>query len=910
MKHYVAMIILFLVKTTLWFRYRVHYKGLENLKPENLKHPGGILFLPNHPTIVVDPSLVVIGVYNKFPIRPIIVEYMFYSPGVNALMRFMDAIPIPNHFSNTNSLKRKKSEKALDTVIEGVKNGENFLIYPAGKVKRTNYEMIGGSSGVYSVIEKAPEANVVLVRVTGLYGSIFSSALSGGRVPDMFPTVWRGIKIVLKNLLFFTPRRDVTIEYVPAPADFPWKAPKLEFNKYLEHWYNRPDGLNPILACEKLPGESLNLISHSMWGKDFPAVEAPLSVPKDIDISRIPEAVRLKVYGLIAKLAERDVDNIEPFMNLSSDLGLDSLDAADILAFLQDNFGVENVPPSELTTVERLLAIAAKEVVFEVEDDQFIANTKKWMQPSEKIMQAQLAPGKIISEVFLNNCARWGNRMACADPRSGMMSYAKLKLRVVFLAEYIRKLEGKYIGIMLPASVAASVCILACQMAGKVPLMVNWTVGPRHLESVVGISGVKHILSAWSFLDRLENIELDAIEDKLILLEDLQTQVSWLDKVKAFWRSKQSTKTLLKKFGLDGISEESEAVLLFTSGTESLPKGVPLSHKNILSNERGCLEVLNATSEDILLGILPPFHSFGFTITSLIGLLSGMRTAFSPDPTNGKQVARACGMWRASIICGAPTFLKSFLRVAQASELTNVRYLVYGAEAAPPELLQLSAKLNLGPCLLEGYGVTECSPVLTMHHPGQGSEGVGKPLPGVEVCIVNPETLEPVPIGQQGLVLGRGPSIFKGYLNPGLASPFVNVGGESWYSTGDLGFLNIQGTLTLTGRLKRFIKVGGEMVSLGALEDVLLKYAVAKGLPMSEDSPTLAVVAEEREGEKPKVCLFARFHTDLEEVNGSLRQAGFSNLVRVSEVRHLASIPIMGSGKVNYRELKDLMVKG
>ncbi len=905
MKYYLAMAILYLVKASLWFRYRVHYKGLENLNSETLNKPGGILFLPNHPTIVIDPSLVVIGVYSKFPIRPLIVEYMYYSPGVNWLMRFMDAIPIPNHFSNTNSLKRKKSERALDAVIDGVKSGENFLIYPAGKVKRSNYEMIGGSSGVHSIIQRAPETNVVLVRVKGLYGSTFSSALTAGRVPDMFPTVWRGIKTIFKNLLFFTPRRDVTIEYIPAPKDFPWDASKLEFNKYLEHWYNTPDGLDPVLAKDKLPGESLTLISHSMWRKELPTVEDLHKPQKEIDMARIPEVVRDKVYKMIAKLSERDVSEINPNLSLSADLGLDSLDAADILAFLQDQFGVENVPPSELTTVERLLAIGAKEVTFESDNEEFVANTEKWIAPSAKIVPARIAAGKIIPEVFLNNANFWGDRLACADPRSGMMTYQTLKLRVLLLADYLRTLDGKYIGIMLPASVAATVCILACQMAGKVPLMVNWTVGPRHLDSVVSLSGVKHILSAWSFVDRMENIDLDLVEDKLLLLEDLKSKFTLTAKLKALWRSKQSTSTILKTFGLDKASEDGEAVMLFTSGSEALPKGVPLSHKNILSNQRSTLEILNVPSDDILLGVLPPFHSFGFTVCSLIGILSGLKTAFSPDPTNGRQLARACGMWRASIVVAVPTFLKGLLRTAQPSDLESVRYLVYGAEKAPPELIQAAAKFGLQDRLLEGYGVTECSPVVTMHHPGQGSVGVGKAIPGVEICIVHPDTLEPKPQGEQGLVLTRGPNLFKGYLNPGLASPFVTVAGKSWYSTGDLGFLDEHGSLTLVGRLKRFIKIGGEMVSLAALEDALLTIALKKGRPTCEDSPTLAIVAEERDGDKPRVCLFSRFSTDIDEINSSLREAGFSNLVKVSEVRQIATIPIMGSGKINYRELKD-----
>lgn len=905
MKNIVAMIVLYVIKAALCLRYRVHYKGVENLTPENLSRSGGVLFLPNHPTILVDPSLVVMGVYRKFPIRPIIVEYMYYTPGVHWLMRFMDAIPIPNHHSTTNSLKRKKSERALNQVIEGVKNKENFLIYPGGKVKRSNYEQIGGASGVHGIVQGAPEVNVVLVKVTGLYGSIFSSALTDGVVPGLFSTVWEGFKIALKNLLFFSPRRDVTIEYVVAPKDFPYSGSRLEFNKYLEHWYNRPDGIDPKLAKEKLPGESLNLVSYSIWSKQLPEIKTVARQQKNIDVSRIPEPTRNKVYKLIAELTERDVSTLRPDMHLSSDLGLDSLDAADILAFLQDNFDVDSVPPSELTTIERLLAIAAKEITFQAEDEEVQTKTKKWFAPIKNASIARFMDGKSIAENFLLISEKLPKRAIAADQRSGVLTYGTLRLRVLLLADFIRKLEGKYIGIMLPSSVAATACVLACQIAGKVPLMVNWTVGSRHLESVVALSGVQHILSSWAFLDRLENVDLDIVEDRLILLEDLKSKFSLSDKLKAAWRSKQSTQSVMKTFGIGSLAGDNEAVLLFTSGTESMPKGVPLTHNNILSCLRGALEVIQVKTDDVLLAILPPFHSFGFSVSSLIGILSGIRTAFSPDPTNGKQIARACGMWQATIVCGAPTFHKAFLRAAQASDVAHIRYLITGAEKAPPEMYQLCQRFGLVERICEGYGITECSPVVTLNAPTVEPKGVGQAVPGVELMIVHPETHQPLPTGEQGLVLVHGPNVFSRYLNPGLASPFVTVNDKSWYSTGDLGFLDDLGRLSLAGRLKRFIKIGGEMVSLGAIEDTLLKFGINKGWPLSEDSPTLAIVAEERDGDRPRVCLFTRFSTNVDEVNGSLRAAGFSNLVKVSEVRTLEQIPVMGTGKVNYRLLKE-----
>src|SRR5262249_44457034 len=160
---------------------------------------------------------------------------------------------------------------------------------------------------------------------------------------------------LLKNLIFFAPRREVTIEYTPAPADFPRKVDRLEFNKYLEHWYNRPDGIDPKLAKETLPGESLHLVPYYFWSSELPSVASPKAEGADVELDHIPTKIQLKVRDFLAQLAERDLERITPELDLSKDLGLDSLDAADILSFLQNQFDVEGVPPKELTTVKRVM---------------------------------------------------------------------------------------------------------------------------------------------------------------------------------------------------------------------------------------------------------------------------------------------------------------------------------------------------------------------------------------------------------------------------------------------------------------------------------------------------------------------------------------------------------------------------
>lgn len=898
MRNFFQNLVASFFKLLFWFRYRITVKGLDNLNSDVLKEKGGVLFLPNHPTVFIDPTIVTMSAWKRYPIRPIIVEYMYYAPVIHTLMSFMKALPIPNNEVSSNPLKRKRSEKTLTEVTKGLQRGENFLIYPAGKLKNNKYEILGGASGVHRILKEAPDANVVLVRTTGLWGSSFSKAYLGV-TPPMFPTIWQGIKFALKNGLFFLPRREVTVEFFPAPKDFPYKASRMELNKYLENWYNTPDGLSE--TNDPCPGETLNLVSYSRW-KDL--YLEPRTAPEDefsFDPGLVPDAVRDKVLTKLSELTGQPMSLIDYDMNISTDLGLDSLDTAELVVFLEDQFDVKGVQVKELTTVAKMLALASKQLIIP-EEAEHEPSIKKWFKPI-KAKRTDIAPGKTIPEVFLNNCERMGNAIACGDTRTGALTYPQFKMRVILLAEYVKKLPGDHVGILLPASVAASALILACQLAGKIPVLVNWTAGPRHLESVVKFSNLKVILTSWAFTDRLVNVDLSSVDDLLIMLEDARREFTLRKKLQAFWRSKKGTTSLLKLFGSQDLKENDRAVLIFTSGTESLPKGVPLSHRNILSNQRGVFEAIDLYTNDVLFGILPPFHAFGLTISCLIGLLSGVRVAFSPDPTDGKRLAQGLQKWGITIVCGAPTFIRKMLKSATTEQIKTLRFVVTGAEKAPPELFTLLEQFGITKKFFEGYGITECSPVLTINRPGTPAKGVGQAMPEVELCIVHPDTHELLGLGQQGLILARGPNVFAGYINPGISSPFTTVDGKQWYVTGDLGSLDENGYLIISGRQKRFIKLGGEMISLAAIEEALLQMAPKKGWQLEEEAPSLAVCAKEIAGDKPKIYLFTRFKTDVDEVNQTLKEAGFTNLVKVTSVHVLEEIPLMGSGKVHYREL-------
>lgn len=902
MKKILEWLLIRSLKIALWFRYRVTVKGLENLTPEALDKPGGVLFLPNHPAIFVDPILVALTVWPKFPIRPLIIEYMYFTPIIHGVMKFLNALPVPDFETSSNSLKRKRNEKVMKEMVKGLKHGENFLLYPAGRLKHAATEDIGGASATHRMIHEAPEANVVLIRTKGLWGSSFSRALTGNVAP-LSQIIKHGIKIVLKNLLFFTPRRQVIIEISPAPKDFPYKARRLELNRWLEQWYNQPDGLTKQEG--KHPGDSLVLVSYSIWKEELPEIRQQQKMEEHvIEVEGVPQEIQDKIIAKLTELTEFEPSAILSNLSLSSDLGMDSLDTSELAAYIQDQFETGPVPVTELTTVGHVMGIASKQIKIEEEVEEIKRDIIQWRHVGHRF-RTQIAHGDTIPEVFLHNCERMGNAPACADARSGILTYSRLKLAVLVLAEHIRHLPGKYIGILLPASVGAYLSVLACQLAGKVPLMINWTIGPRHLESVRKLSDVQVVLTSWAFLERLDSVDLNGIDDILVMLESIKREFTLMDKIRGFIRSKRSTKSIMKTFEIDKQSKDDQAVLLFTSGTESMPKGVPLSHENILSNERSAFQTIDLFSDDVLFGILPPFHAYGFSTSGLMGFLSGIRSAFYPNPTDGKGLASGFETWGVTVMSGAPTFIKTMIKAATPEQLKTMRLCVTGAEKAPPELFQLMADIGKEQCLLEGYGVTECSPILTANRSGKPRKGVGAPVPGVELCVIHPETHDLLQLGSEGLILAKGKNVFAGYLNPGIESPFITVNGQSWYNTGDIGFLDEENRLTISGRMKRFVKVGGEMVSLLAIEDALLDASQGKKWPIRDEGPTLAIIAKEYPGAKPAIILITTFDTTTEEINNTLSEGGFSHLVRVTNTITLEDIPIMGTGKINYRVLEE-----
>lgn len=930
MKQAILQLLATFAQLALRLRYRFKVKGYEALFDAELKtRSGGTLFLSNHPALM-DPLISFSFLWPSFRPRPIAAEFVHETWLVGRVLSWMRAIAVPDFVVSSNMLKTQRAERSFRRIVQGLKEGDNFIINPAGRLKQTGFEDLGGVSWVHRLLQEVPEANIVLVRIDGLWGSMFSRAVTG-KTPPIIKTYLKGIMIALKNGIFFTPRRSIEVEFCPMGEDFPRESSRMELNRYLEKWYNN-------YRHEELVGEEKHeqptRVSYSFYKENLIAL-TPALVQDEydrIELDKIPQPTKEAVLKKLSEITELPASSIQASDDLSKTLGLDSLDGAELILFLNDRFGIRGVQPSDLSSVAKLMAIAAGQIDLCIEDEGeegHLERIRKRWQATKKWRRLSPRPpkGKTIHEAFLHTCDYMGDAIACGDSLSGVLTYRQLKMRVLLLAQAIERLPGGRIGIMLPASTTVNAVIIATLLAGKTPVMINWTVGTKHLQSCIDTAGTHVILTSRKFTDQLVGVDLTEIVSLLLNLEDLVRGISLFSKIAAYFASYRKASALLEQWNAYFSDPHLPAVILFTSGTESAPKGVPLSHRNILSNHRATFAIVNLSDQDILYGMLPPFHSFGFTVTGLLPLLSGVRVVYTPNPTDGIRLARGIDRWGISIVASAPTFLKGILHAATPEQLSSVRLFVSGAEKAPKELFEAIAQL--GPTsfvgvregdrapsreLLEGYGITECSPVLTINRPGEERVGVGRALPNVQLRVVHPTTQEVVPRGEEGLILARGPSIFSGYLQPRHeeppAAPFIDQRGKKWYNTGDLGHLDSRGRLTISGRLKRFVKVGGEMLSLGAMEEILSQYALKiyserhpeEHLPRG---PLLAVHAQEVEGQRPKLHLLTILDDVLVvEANAALSEGGLSNLARLSSVVKLEHIPLTGTGKVAFRDLK------
>jgi acyl-[acyl-carrier-protein]-phospholipid O-acyltransferase/long-chain-fatty-acid--[acyl-carrier-protein] ligase len=443
---------------------------------------------------------------------------------------------------------------------------------------------------------------------------------------------------------------------------------------------------------------------------------------------------------------------------------------------------------------------------------------------------------------------------------------------------------GEAVGIMLPSSVGCLVVFFALHAIGRTPVMLNFTAGPKAIRAACGVAGVKQVLSARRFIQQGKLDELVAElapELEFVWLEDVRKTVGRADKLYA-----------LAAGALPGLFRhkarpEDPGVILFTSGSFGAPKGVVLTQANLVANTRQIMAHIPLDPAWVMFNPLPAFHSFGLTAGMLVPLLNGLRSFQYPSPLHVKQIPGLIRDSGAAVLFGTDTFVNQYARAAGPGDLDKLLFLVCGAEKVREE----TQKLYPNAPVLEGYGATEAGPVLAVNQPDRNRPGsVGRLLPGVE------PRLEPVDgIPEGGRLFVRGPNIMAGYLGPdGRPEPLPG----GWHDTGDVASIDEEGVVRLLGRLKRFAKVGGEMVSLSAVE------AMADELWPDARHAVMAV-ADPRKGER-LVLVTERQDAGAPALASFMKAQGAPELAAPKRVVHVFHLPLLGSGKLDFGALQSL----
>ncbi|PQO38184.1 AMP-binding protein [Blastopirellula marina] len=877
MGKWIQALIYFVLRRLLHRRYDVEVLGLDKLE----KLAGPVLVLPNHPAYV-DPPIVLSHLRFGKSLRPLVFTDTYRSPLFYPLMNVIDAYEVPNLQSHSRDAHAKTTQ-LIEQVAGELNHGQSFLIYPSGRLQRQGYEIVGGARIAYELLERVENVNVVLVRTRGLWGSRYGCAQEGD-VPALGRNALASFLWILAGLVFFLPKRKVTLEIHPVDrADLPMES-KTALNRYLESFYNA-DG-----------GETAKYVPYSyLFGPrdfDYDAVKRKGIV----DLSEIPETTIREVHEILEHRLDRPLEEKEKEPGTTLDLlGLDSLERMDLALELERQFGFrsDHVPAS----VGELCLLAAGKAPT---DEQPLEVPEGWEDEKKPSTNHPEVLAETIAEAFVRRALQSANHTAVADTLSGALNYRKLLVGATLLSKRIAKLEANSVGIMLPASVAADSVVLATLLAGKLPVMLNWTTGPAGLRHATEKLEVTHVVTSKRFMDRL-GVDIDGVE--MFYLEDVREGISTWEKLQTLIATYIAPGSFLRN--IPQPNPDDPAVLLFTSGSENLPKAVPLSHRNLIADMRGGIDHMDFHRSDTLLGFLPPFHSFGLTATALMPILSGIRVVHHADPTDSRMLARIIAAYKPTFTFTTPTFLQYIVSSSEPGELESLRLVMVGAEKCPASLYEQTMKILPQLDLLEGYGITECSPVVSGNKPGHNKPGtIGLPINCVETLVVHPETHQPLPQGEAGLLLIRGASVFNGYYKYDAPQPFLEVDGHRWYNSGDLVAKDEDGFIQFRGRLKRFLKIGGEMVSLPALEAPL-----AEKYPADEEGPKVAVEGIERDGGRC-IVLFTTQEITLREANDLLKQAGFQGIMRLDEVRQVEAIPVLGTGKTNYRELRSWIEEG
>ena len=849
------------------------------------------LVLPSH-VALMDPVIISAFLWAKKWLSPVVTEDYYKIPILKWVFNAIWAIPIPD--LTGDKTKSINTDAIVSKITEALNDNRNILLYPQWALARQWFQSIVGKKTAFYAAQNAPkDTKILTVNIRWLRGSRSSRAWNW-KAPSLALLAVKAIRFAILNLFIFIPKRKVEIQI----QDSTQLLHKIEkkwvdaFNQELEKIYNA--------KWE----EKLNYLTGLCWYNTTKNHKEPNIIEWSIkDLKRtsfswkadIPADVLNKISAIVKKIKPEFTGKIDLDTNLILDCFFDSLDMAELKSSVQSAFADASNPPLlDLKTVwdVSMMAIWQSATVEEMEpcdwkyswDNKLVyAHIKNLTKEDSTIltlMKASLKSHK--SDGF------------CYDSIFGIQSRNDFLIKAYLIADLLKKMPWERIAIMLPSLSATSLLVTWCYLAKKIPVMLNWTQSEEAFAHCIKSQNVKVILTAKSFFQKVQTPWLQKY--KMTFFEDVLKDISLIQKLTAV------CKAMRFKIPTD-ISKI--AVVLFTSWSESLPKTVELTHENILHDLLWAAGIVWIKNSDVEICYLPPFHSFGFALWIVMPLISWARIVFTPDPNDSKTIADLVGHTKSSFLCSTPTFLNGVVQIAKDDQLKSLRIAIVWAEKCPKELFTKFSKKSPHATIIEWYGITECSPVIAVNPFKNNVEikrgTVWLPILWQTIKILDLDTHKEQPANKEWMIYVNGLNVFGGYVDKKLESPFEEFEWKKWYKTWDLWFLDKDGYLTISWRLKRFVKIAWEMISLPAIETVL-----SRKWKNSDWTECLAIESEENDG-AVKLTLFTTEKIEKSEVNNYLHEQWVTNLVAIDEIINLKEIPMLGTWKVDHVQLKKIL---
>ena len=556
------------------------------------------------------------------------------------------------------------------------------------------------------------------------------------------------------------------------------------------------------------------------------------------------------------------------------------------------------------------------------ENANIISVKKQIINLSTKSWQEHIKNLKPLNETIFNRLKELKNNMIFTDSTGLELSGHKfLTASIVFKNLLKKQIENQNVGILLPSSTAGAFINYSVLLMGKTAVNLNYTSQIETLKYCISKAQIKSIITSRKFIEKLElrGIDLkEAFEDvELIYLEDLRQNISKAKSLSVFLSVKILPSFLSKLIYLTKTKKDDTVLILFSSGSEGTPKGIELSGDNILGNAQQIANIINVNDEDIILGSLPLFHAFGIVVTTYLPLIEGIRCVAHPDPTDGLAIAKLISSYKVTIMCGTSTFFRLYTKNQKIHSLMfeSLRLVVSGAEKLREDV-RIEFKKRFAKDILEGFGTTETSPVATCNLPdvlspdfsiqkGCKAGTVGMAIPGTTIKVVDPVTFKELKVNEEGMILISGIQVMKSYLDDEdrTKKALKVINAKTYYITGDKGKLDEDGFLTIVDRYSRFAKIGGEMISLGAIEELISKF-----IESTDNLIDFLVTSleDEKKGEKIILLISNANKEFIQELKEKILKNFDNKLMIPSEIKIVEEIPKLGSGKKDFVKAKYL----